>query len=87
MALSEQQTEEVERIAELQVRRYFDHYLSEVFPSQVKGVVKAHDADREAHGGVERRVNQARWMLLGVSLGCGAGLGALLRQLFVLIHG
>jgi|GEM_PF-1253398 len=36
MALSEQQTEEVERIAELQVRRYFDHYLSEVFPNLVR---------------------------------------------------
>lgn len=87
MALSEQQNSEVERIAELEVRRYFDHYLNEVFPNQVEQVVKRHDADRGAHGGVEKKVTRGIWLLAGASLGCGAGIGAGLRQLFVLLHG
>lgn len=44
--------------AELVVRRYFDHYLEDVFPIQVRLMIKAHDGDRKAHGSAERKINR-----------------------------
>lgn len=74
MSLSEDQERETARIAELEVRRYFDHYLINVFPLQVRAIkahahdqIDKHDGDRAAHGGVEKKVNRMWWGLIGVS--------------------
>lgn len=65
MGLNDDQRQEVEDVAELKVRRYFDQYLNEVFPEQVKGIkahthllIEKHDGDRKAHGGAETKANR-----------------------------
>jgi hypothetical protein len=66
-------------IAEVQVNRYFDHYLSEVFPQQIERIMNAHNQDAEAHEPriaplvkAKRRVDRMIWMVLGGSavIGC-----------------
>jgi len=79
-------------IAELVVRRYFDGYLQNVFPEQVKALkhhthntIEAHDASDEAHGSVERRFSKLFWMLLGGSMVVGSGLGLAATKLASLL--
>jgi len=88
-ALTDTQRREVEQIAELAVRRYFDHYLENVFPRQVKRLerdidmkIQAHDDSPMAHGRVERIVNRTMWLFLGIAVASGAG-GAELVRLFL----
>ena len=78
----------VRDIAEIEVRRYFDHYLMNVLPQREEELrdytrqsIKKHDHDRDAHGGVERKVDRAKWMLSGVSLIVGGVGGWLVRVL------
>lgn len=87
--LNDAQVREVRQIAELATRRYFDHYLREVFPQQQKALrehthlmVEAHDADETAHGGVEHRLARLIWIGVGVGLASG-GTGAVLSRLFM----
>lgn len=68
---------EVKEIAELEVRRYFDHYLEKVWPVQMKAAIIEHNTDPKAHGGVERRFSKITWMLLGAAA-VGGGLTKLL---------
>ena len=79
MTLSENQQKYIHEIAELEVRKYFDHYQTQVFPTQLKSIIDAHNQDQTAHGGVERRVNRAIWILVGVALASG-GTGALIAK-------
>lgn len=80
-ALSDAQVREVQQIAELETRRYFDHYLKDVLPRQLEalktyadGRIQNHDDAENAHGYVERRLNRFQWVMLGVSVaGGGAG--------------
>lgn len=79
-ALSSAQVREVQQIAELETRRYFDHYLQVVWPAQQKALrehthlmIEQHDDSANAHGGVERRVQRVIWMLLGAAAVGGAG--------------
>lgn len=72
----------VAEVAELQVRRYFDHYLAEVWPAQkaqitedLKTAVTAHNQDQAAHGGVERRFDRFFWTMMGLAAASGMGLG------------
>lgn len=67
----------VQEIAELEVRRYFDRYLADVFPGQIETIMKAHNESTEAHGGILEQFKKLRWTLIGmaVSGGFGAGLG------------
>lgn len=81
-------------IAELEVRRFFDGYLRYVVPEQNKALksfthvaIEAHDTDRAAHGGVERRVNRLFWLLIGGATVTGGGAGAMLSKLSSLIGG
>jgi hypothetical protein len=74
MSLSKTDAEQVSTIAELEVRRYFDHYLTEVFPGQVKAVVDAHNNDPNAHGGVATRFNKLVWIGMGAAAMAGGGI-------------
>lgn len=81
-------TEEMERVAELEVRRYFDFYLNNTFPQQIKELqehtrcqIEKHDRDRESHGGVELRFNRFFWILLGLAASGGAGAGTIINIL------
>lgn len=78
----------VRELAELEVRRYFDHYLQDVLPQQLKALkhhthttVEAHDNSPDAHGGVEKKVNRFMWMLLGGATFVGGSVGALFKTL------
>lgn len=81
MSFSESEKQEIKDAAELEVRRYFDHYLMEVFPDQVKQIVQQHNLSPKAHGGVERRLNKVLWMIAGSAVAAGgttAGVAKLL---------
>ena len=49
----------MELVAELAVRRFFDHYLDEVFPEQLVRVVAAHNQDVDAHSKQIRKAVKA----------------------------
>lgn len=77
MPLSESEIARVKEIAELETRRYFDHYLDTVFPVQVERFIDAHNDCPEAHGGVEKKVNRVLWICAGAAaVGTGVGFGA-----------
>lgn len=78
--------EDVKRIAKLEVREYFDHYLTNVLPEREKALrahahrtVEAHNDSRKAHGGVEGKVNKFLWVALGSGAVGAGGLGLLQR--------
>jgi len=77
MPLTDRDLERVDERAELQVRRYFDHYLQEVFPHQMA----AHNADDGAHGSVAKKLTKLKWLLIGLALAGGAGSGAAFAKL------
>jgi hypothetical protein len=79
--MSPEDLEMIDMRAELKVRRYFDHYLDNVLPKQLKQVVKAHDESSEAHGGIVPKFSKFKWLLVGFSLAAG-GVGAGIRHLF-----
>lgn len=87
-ALTDEQHREVQQIAELEVRRYFDYYLETVWPKQQQALqeycdsrVQTHNQDEAAHGRTEKKVNRFTWILIGATLGGGAGGAGLLRLL------
>lgn len=84
--LSSNETERVQEIAELQVRRYFDNYLNEVFPKQIAAVMEAHDKAADAHGGIRGKFAKFRWTLIGFAAGGGALGGAGLSKLLPFFH-
>lgn len=81
MSFNEGEKQDIKDAAELEVRRYFDHYLENVFPDQVKQMIQAHNLSPNAHGGVERRFNKAFWMIAGLGL-AGGGTAAGVAKLF-----
>lgn len=81
MSLSDSERAESEDIAELKVRRYFDNYLQNVFPAQVKQMLLEHNNDPEAHDGVAKKVSRAQWLITGAMTVMGLGTGAALKGL------
>ncbi len=86
MSLSDSERMESKDIAELEVRRYFDAYLQDVFPAQVKMYIDGHNTSPDAHDGVAKAFSRARWIITGAAavagLGAGAGLKSLLATVF-----
>lgn len=81
--LNKQQRQEVKDIAELEVRRYFDHYLREVFPKQLR----AHDQNVFAHGGIVRKFARFKYLLVGFGAAGGFFSGAGIHEVVSLILG
>ena len=83
--MTDQDCDKIKMMVELGVRRYFDHYLLEVFPDQIRQVIEAHDHDSFAHGGIGEKFLRFKWTLIGFVFGTGAlagtGLTALVRFL------
>jgi len=80
--VNDSEKKEMKDIAELEVRRYFDTYLRDVYPAQTKQILDLHDKNEEAHGGMPRRFNRVIWTLLGVATaggGIGGTVAAILR--------
>jgi hypothetical protein len=78
-------------IAELQVNKYFDHYLTDVFPDQMIRMFGNHNQDAEAHNPrfvvhlktcpTQQRLNKVMWTLAGGSAVVGFGLAIVVRYL------
>ena len=80
--MNDDDKKQVQQIAELEVRRYFDTYLRDIYPMQTKQILELHDKDENAHAGMPRRFNRLVWMLLGVATaggGIGGTVAAILR--------
>jgi len=84
--LDDKDLKQIEDKAELQVRRYFDHYMSEVFPRQVTTLIDIHDASDKAHGGVKVRLNKIIWMATGIAAAGGAS-GAIAAKVVAALGG
>lgn len=87
-ALSEAQVREVQQIAELETRRYFDHYLRDIWPVQAQALrdqtlqaVRLHNETKDAHGGVEMKLNRFIWLMLGASSVGGVASGSIISLL------
>ena len=78
--------EEVKAIAELEVRRYFDHYLEKVHPRMLNVAIRAHDSNDKAHGSVEKRMDRAVWVFIGVAVASG-GVGAMVNEVLAAAGG
>lgn len=92
MPLTQDELRQIEDVAELKVRRYFDAYLTDTFPRQVEALrehttlmVAKHDDDENAHGSVERRFNRLLWLALGSAAAGGTGVGFSLKTLLSLL--
>lgn len=85
MALNETDKQEVQMIAELEVRQYFDHYLTEIFPKQLAVTLEAHDQNCGAHGSITKRFERFKWMLIGLAAGGGISGGYGLSKLLSLL--
>ena len=92
-SLTAAQAREVQQIADLATRKYFDHYLTDVWPIQQQALreyiltnIAAHDLAKEAHGSVERRFSRLLWMLMGVAAAGGAGGVGVTKLLSLVTH-
>ena len=81
MGFDDDQRREVSDISELAIRRYFDHFLSEVLPR----FFESHNSDCKAHGGVSTHFERFKWLLVGLSFGVGVGGGIGLTKLVSLL--
>ena len=87
---------EVKTIADLSVNQYFDHYLTEVFPEQLRRFATAHNQDAEAHEPVfevhkktcptKATVDRWKWMIAGGSAVIGAVVGAVASHAGAIFH-
>jgi len=84
--LSPEQVREITLMAELETRRYFDTYLKDVFPVQMRQarehthlMIEQHDRSTKAHGGVEAKVSRALWVMLGAAAASGAAGSAIVK--------
>ena len=80
--MTEAECVKMEQIAELKVRRFFDHFLNEVLPE----IFNSHDKDVTAHkqqirGAVEAGAMRLKLWVLGSAFTVGCGLGGLLVKL------
>jgi hypothetical protein len=77
MALTAKDITRIDERVELGVRRYFDKYLEDVFPEQLRALLDAHDQSCLAHGGVAKRLDRLRFLAMGFAAagGFGGGLG------------
>jgi hypothetical protein len=79
MELTQEHREQIKDIAELEVRKYFDHYQTNIFPQQLTVIIAAHNTDEAAHGGVEKKIARFIWIGTGICLASGS-MGALVTK-------
>ena len=80
--MNDDDCKKVEMIAEIKVRRFFDHYLNVIFPKQLTAMITAHNLDVTAHSqqikeAVRTESLRTRLLMLGMIFigGLGGGLG------------
>ena len=77
---------EAETIADLAVERYFNHYLTEIFPDQLDRIIASHDCDNKAHGSIVRKVSKMKWLVIGAATVFLAGAGVSIPQLLRILN-
>jgi hypothetical protein len=80
--MTSNERKQMEDIAELKVRQYFDHYLYQTLPATLDQAVASHNVDPSAHGGVERKFNRMVWLAMGLAASGGGTVGAMLATGF-----
>ena len=82
MTGNEGDCKKIELVAEVTVRRFFTHYLEEVFPEQLAAAITAHNKDVTAHGqqirvAITAESARIRIWLMGIAFagGLGGGVG------------
>lgn len=80
--MDEADCKKVELLAEVTVRRFFTHYLEEVFPKQLAATITAHNKDVTAHtqqiqGAVRAESSRVKLWLISLIFvgGVGGGVG------------
>jgi hypothetical protein len=68
-ALNADDRDEVGIIAELEVHRYFDHYLTETFPKQMDRLFATHVVECP----VAKKIDRVKWLTYGLLVACSAG--------------
>jgi hypothetical protein len=73
--MSPEELREMSDLAKLRIHEYFDHYLTDTFPAQMRGMFAAHNADIGAHQAQfrlqektclpGRKINRVMWMVAG----------------------
>jgi len=84
-------TSKAEKTAELVVRRFFTHYLIEIFPKQLAEVIAAHNCDINAHSEqisaqVKIAVGQLKLWVIGLVFAGGIGGGVGLAKFLLFNH-
>jgi hypothetical protein len=73
--MTDAEVRQISDLAKLRVREYFDHYLTDIFPRQIKTLFESHNDDIEAHELKFRahekscrpgaKLNRITWMVAG----------------------
>ncbi len=80
----------IQKMMDAKIEAYFNHYLLEIFPEQVRQIIANHDANVDAHrrqieSAVSKRFDRIRVLAIGVMAGLAlaGGVGGLqLLKLF-----
>ncbi len=85
-------SKEMELIAEIEVRRFFDIFLNEVFPQQLEAVVTAHNRDVTAHApqikaAIKAESSRIKLWVYGLIFAAGAGGGVGVAKAFGFLVG
>ena len=83
--MDETDCKKVELVAEITVRRFFTHYLEEVFPEQLTAAITAHNQDVTAHSqqiriAVKAESSRIKLWLVGLIFAGGGGLALGIRE-------
>ena len=80
--MAENNENNMELIAEVTVRRFFTHYLEQVFPQQLVEMITAHNQDVTAHSqqirvAIKAETSRLKLWLIGLIFvgGLGGGVG------------
>ena len=90
--MDDQDCKKIEMIAKLTVIEYFDHYLIEVFPTQLKVAITAHNKDVTAHSeqikvAVNAESSRLKMWMLGLIFAGGLGGGVGIAKAVALFAG
>jgi len=84
--MTPEERREMEAVAELTVQRFFNHYLTEVWPEQLAMSITAHNSDVSAHApqiksAVSAATDKLKVWTLGLVFSGGVAGGATLAKL------
>lgn len=90
--MDEKDCKKIELVAEVTVRRFFTHYLEEVFPKQLTIAITAHNKDVTAHApqihdAIKAESSQIKLWIIGLIFAGGVGGGVGIREAIAFLIG